>query len=190
MQLNNQQDRREFVHRVDSEGRIGFVNDDWLAFAAENGWRISAKQVLGTQIMDNIEDPQTRHIYNLLIDRVREEGCEARFNYRCDSPHYRRFMEMRIHHIRAQDQVEFRSRVLRLEQREPVDLLDTSLDKRSDEILNMCSWCKAVLVDETWVEVERAVEQLGILADPVLPRISHGICPDCRNRMTGLVTRP
>lgn len=177
------------MYRVDREGRIGFVNDDWLAFAAENGWRISARQVLGSQLMGYIEDPQTRHIYNQLIDRVREEGCEARFNYRCDSPDCRRFMEMRINHIPELDQVEFRSRVLRLERREPVNLIDMSLDRRSGEFLTMCSWCKAVLVDQTWVEVELAVQRLGILSDPVLPRISHGICPGCRDRMTGVVTR-
>ena len=145
------------------------------------GWLLRLK-------MACIADPQTRHIYTLLIDRVREEGREARFNYRCDSPHCRRFMEMRINHIRTLDQVEFSSRVLRLERREPVNLIDFSLDKRSSEILNMCSWCKAVLVDQAWVEVELAVERLGLLADPVLPQISHGMCPDCRNRMTGVVT--
>ncbi len=178
------------MHRIDRAGRIGFVNDDWLDFAAENGWHISAMQVLGSQLTDCIAGPQTRHIYNQLIDRVREEGCEARFNYRCDSPDCRRFMEMRINHILELDQVEFRSRVLRLERREPINLVDLSLNKRSGEILNMCSWCKAVLVDQTWVEVELAVERLGLLADPVLPQISHGICPDCRNRMTGVVTGP
>ena len=140
--------------------------------------------------MEYIADPETRHIFNLLINRAREEGRQACFNYRCDSPDYRRFMEMRISHIRAMDQVEFRSRVLRLERREPVDLIDPSHVERSGEILKMCGWCKAVLVDHAWIEVEQAVERLGILADRILPQISHGMCPDCRDRMTTTGAQP
>jgi hypothetical protein len=186
--LNNPQDPREFVHRIDGDGCIGFVNDAWLAFAAENGWRISDRQVLGSPLMAYIGDPETRHIYKLLIDRARQQGRKARFNYRCDSPEYRRFMEMLIDHNRVLDQVEFHSRVLRLERREPVNLIDPTHEQRSDEILTMCSWCKAVLVDQAWIEVELAVERLGILADQALPQISHGICPGCRDRITGVGT--
>ena len=147
-------------------------------------------QVLGSELMAYIVDPETRHIYNLLINRAREEGRQARFRYRCDSPDCRRFMEMRINHIRILDQVEFRSRVLRVERREPVDLIDSAHSKRSGEILKMCGWCKAVSVDHAWIAVEEAVERLGILADQVLPKISHGICPDCRNRMMHMGAKP
>lgn len=181
--MNQHQDPREFVHRIDREGRIGFVNDAWLAFAAENGWHTSAAELLGSELMAFIVDAETRLIYNMLINRVREAGREASFNYRCDSPDWRRFMEMRITNIRELDQVEFRSRVLRLERREPVDLIDPSCAARSREILTMCGWCKAVRVEHAWIEVEQAVERLGILANQVLPRISHGICPDCRDRI-------
>ena len=136
--------------------------------------------------MEQIADPETRHIYKLLIGRARGEGHEARFTYRCDSPDCRRFMEMRIHYVRALDQVEFRSRVLRLERREPVDLIDPAYASRSSEILRICGWCKAVSVDQAWIAAEKAVEQLGLLAEQALPRISHGICPDCKERLTSI----
>ena len=181
--LNQQRDPREFVHRIDPDGRIGFINDAWLAFAAENGWHTSAVQVLGSDLMAYIVDPETRHLYNLLINRAREEGREASFNYRCDSPDCRRFMHMRIDYIRELNQVEFRSRVLRLERRDPADLINPSYAARSGEILTMCGWCKAVWVDHAWIEVEQAVELLGVLTEQVLPRISHGICPGCRDRI-------
>ncbi|MGB5277098.1 MAG: hypothetical protein WBO73_19740 [Gammaproteobacteria bacterium] len=181
--MNQQQDRREFVHRIDRDGRIRSVNEPWLAFAAENGWRTSVSQVLGSVLMEQITDPETRHIYSLLINRAWDEGRQARFNYRCDSPDCRRFMEMRIDHNRDLGQVEFRSRVLQLERREPVNLFDPCYLKRSSEILKVCGWCKAVWIGHDWVEVEQAVERLGLLTAAVLPQISHGICPSCSQRM-------
>jgi hypothetical protein len=188
--MNRRHDPRVFVHRIDDEGHIVFVNDAWLAFAAENGWNTSAPQIIGSPLMIQIADPETRHIYQLLIDRARQRGRGVHFDYRCDSPDCRRLLEMHIDHIPAQDQVEFRSRVLRIEAREPVELLDAGRVKRSTEILKMCGWCKAVRADHTWMEVERAVEQLGILAAPVPPRISHGICPACSRRMQSLGAGP
>ena len=184
--MNQLHDPREFVHRIDGDGRIRFVNDAWLAFAAENDWGISATQVVGSTLIKYISDPETRHIYNLLVNRAWEEGRHARFNYRCDSPDCRRYMEMQIYHNQICNQVEFRSRVLHMERREPVDLMDPCHEKRSDEILRVCGWCKAVRVDHAWLEVEQAVERLGILSDRILPQISHGICPDCSKRMTSV----
>ena len=182
--MREQTDRREFVHRVDKDGRLRFVNDAWLAFAAENSWHTSTSEVLSSPLMAYISDPETRHIYHLLIERVRRDGRSVCFSYRCDSPDCRRFMEMRIRHDRALDQVEFRSRVLRLERRDPVALLKSGAAERSDALLTVCSWCKAVETNHAWVEVEQAVERLGLLDAQALPQISHGICPACSERMS------
>jgi hypothetical protein len=175
-------DNRAFVHRIDAEGRICFVNDAWLAFADENGWRTSAADLLGTPLNTRIAGAEPRHIYRLLIDRVRHAGHPARFAYRCDSPDLRRFMEMRISAL-SDGQVEFCSRVLRLEPRERIRVLDSALRQRSEEVLQMCSWCKAVFAQPAWLDLEEAVQRLGILAEAALPRISHGICPTCSERL-------
>ena len=182
--MNPPTDPREFVHRVDTDGRITFVNDAWLAFAAENDWNTSASEVLNSALMKYISDPETRHIYDLLMERVREDGYQVRFNYRCDSPDCRRFMEMRIHHDRVLDQVEYCSRVLNLEERDPVALFDSGPAEYSENVVTVCSWCKSVKVDHIWVEIEQAVKRLGLFAAQVLPQISHGICPACSERMS------
>lgn len=186
--MSLQADPREFVHRIDHEGRIRYVNEAWLAFAAENGWTTFASQVIGSQLIQQIADPETRHVYQLLIDRAWDGGRQAYFRYRCDSPNCRRFMEMRINRS-APDQVEFRSRVLHMEMRDPVGLLDPGLVRRSTEVLKVCSWCKSVWANTSWVEVEQAVDRLGLLSAPVLPQISHGICPTCSERMTSVRER-
>ena len=178
------------MHRVDRDGRLRSVNDAWLAFAAENGWQTSTSEVLGSPLMAYISDPETRHIYQLLIEQVGKDGRPACFSYRCDSPDCRRLMEMRIHYDRALDQVEFRSRVLRVERRDPVALLKSGPAERSGAFLTVCSWCKAVQTNHAWIDVEQAVEQLGLLVAQVLPQISHGICPACSERMSIQRTRP
>jgi len=180
--MSQELDTREFVHRIDREDRICFVSAAWLAFAAENGWSTSADQVLGSAIMSQIADTETRHVYRLLIDKARDGSRPATFRYRCDSPDLRRFMEMQISNL-GRGQIEFRSRVLRLERREPVRVLDAALRNRSGDILSMCSWCKAVYAQSAWIELEEAVQRLGILAESALPAISHGICPTCSERM-------
>lgn len=178
-------DTREFVHRIDADDRLCFVNDAWLAFAQENGWRISADAVLGSPMMSHVAGAETRHIYRLLVDRVREAARPARFHYRCDSPGLRRYMEMQMVACRS-GQIEFRSRVLRLERRDPVRVLDLALPHSRDHRLQICSWCKAVYVQQAWLGLEEAVQRLGLLADAVLPQLSHGICPACSDRMTDL----
>jgi hypothetical protein len=45
--------------------------------------------------------------------------------------------------------------------------------------LTMCGWCDRFLVDGRWVEVEEAASRLGLFRRSVLPRIDHGVCPEC-----------
>lgn len=175
-------DSREFVHRIDAQDRICFVNDAWLAFATENAWSDGAPAVLGSPLMSHIADAQTRHIYRLLIDRVRDTGHPLLFRYRCDSPELRRFMEMRMSAGPA-GEIEFRSRVLRLEGRDPIPVLDTTQPRRSGNPLQICSWCKAIYAQATWLNLEEAVHKLDVLSDAVLPELTHGICPACSDQM-------
>jgi hypothetical protein len=182
-------DNREFVHRIDAEDRLSFVNDAWLEFAAENAGPDDAEAVLGSPLMAHISDAETRHIYRLLIDRIRETGRPIHFRYRCDSPNVRRFMEMRMD-ARPEGQIEFRSRVLRSEGREWMPVLDPTLPHRSDHPLQICSWCKAVYTRSAWLKLEEAVQTLDMLAEAVLPQLSHGICPACSDRMTSVGGAP
>ncbi|ESQ13339.1 MAG TPA: hypothetical protein DDY14_09815 [Chromatiaceae bacterium] len=182
--MNNQSDHREFIHCTDLDGRICFVNSAWKEFAMENNWALGGTKALGSNLNAVITDPQTRHLYSLLMERVRESGRVARFGYRCDSPDCRRLMEMRMQYQDAFKQFEFRSRVLHMEWREPIALLDSRQATRSSDTLLVCSWCKSALADQTWVEVEQAVTKLRLFAADSLPCISHGICPNCSERMS------
>jgi hypothetical protein len=176
--------RTRYVHRINADGRISFVNDDWLAFAASNDYSTSRAHELGRALIDCIGDEETRHVYARLIERTCASSQAIRFGYRCDAPRSRRWMRMRMRHLRGSDEIEFASELLHEEHRPPVSLIrPPHAPSTSERVLSMCSWCKSVLAERAWVEIEQAVIKLGLFGAHGMPRISHGICPGCKNRL-------
>ncbi len=174
-------DPRSFVHRVDASEIITHVNDAWEAFARENrADHLASEHVVGTSLWRHIGDLETKELYRAILARVRSKRLVLALPYRCDAPDRRRFMELRISPT-GSDEVEFASRIVREEQRNPVRLLESDAE-RSDEFVRMCSWCKKVKTSD-WVEVEEAVRELGLFHRLRLPQITHAICPNCLARL-------
>jgi hypothetical protein len=172
-------DERQFTYQLDAEDRIEHVSPEWLAFAEENDApELSEQAVLGTPLFDWIADPDTRHLYHVFLDRVREGLPAITIPFRCDSPDTKRFMEMRL---RATDGggVELCCSVRSLVTRDAVKLLDNRA-ARSSAVLEACSFCKRLNVEsEGWLETDVAVARLDLFAQPAMPRLSHGVCDDC-----------
>lgn len=81
--------------------------------------------------------------------------------------------------VARNDEIEFCSRIVREEWREPVPLMDLALERTQDLIV-MCGWCKKVdLGNGRWVEVEEAVNEKNLFNATRLPGISHGMCKEC-----------
>lgn len=177
--MNRQQDSRTFAYWIDSNDMIVVVNDDWLSFASENIYDLSQGSVVNKLLWDFITDKETKHLYKIMLEKVRSHNVRIKVPFRCDSPDCRRFMELEIFTL-TENLIEFRSRIVKLEFRPKVDLLDVDVD-RSDEFVRICGWCKKIFVAETkWLEVEEAVEQLDLFGVPKLPQLTHGICPSCK----------
>lgn len=172
-------DMRTFTHRVDSDDIITEVNTEWLAFAVENGTpALDRDAVVGSLLWDHIRDKETRHVFRVILQRVRSAHNKVTIPFRCDSPGLCRFMEMDIT-ASGEGGVEFNCRVLRTVARKPMMLLDNEAP-RTDEFMTMCSWCKQVKVGtDVWIEVEDAVEKLDLFDSSHLPQVTHGICPAC-----------
>ncbi|MCL4301123.1 MAG: hypothetical protein KJ077_35655 [Anaerolineae bacterium] len=167
-----------FIHTVDRNDLIIDVNANWLRFARENDApHLTRQAVIGCSLWDFIAGLETRHIYRLLMRKVRQDQRRIVFTYRCDSSTLHRYMQMEI--VPAADQaLEFKNYLLREESRDRVRLLDPTAE-RNHELLRMCSWCNRMRCDETWLSVEEAVNYLGLFGAPQFPQITHGICPDC-----------
>lgn len=176
--MAEQADKRVFIHTVDRDGNIAAVNDDWVKFALENGApELVREAVAGRPIWEFMAGMETRHISRLLLDKVSRSGKGLTIPYRCDSPDLRRFMEMEIVPVDG-GMVEFRSRLLKVEQRETVRLLDPNAG-RGKEFLTICSWCRRARISSEWVELDEAVKRLGLFASSSLPQLTHGMCQDC-----------
>ena len=74
------------------------------------------------------------------------------------------------------------------EPRDAVPLLDPDMERRRG-MLVVCSFCKRIEVSRVgWLEVEAVASQLELLSEPAMPRLSHGVCPDCKSRARVLLT--
>jgi hypothetical protein len=171
----------EIRYRLNDQDEIVFVNEAWDAFASANsGEHLTATHVLGRRLWEFIADVTTRLLYRDILARVRGDR-PVRFVFRCDSPDCRRLLETEI--SRGQDGLaEFRVWALSEDKRQPQPLLDPDRP-RSEEILQVCGWCKKVDVCGRWVEVEEAVSLLGLFERPLLPNVTHGICEVCNSQL-------
>ena len=168
----------EFICRVDAGDKITFVDESWMAFALGNGApSLAAESVIGTSLWDYISEKATREFYGILMKKVRATGGTIAMPFRCDGPQCRRFMEMFIVSLAA-GALEFRSVLKREETRSRMDLLDPDFP-RTEEWLTVCAWCKKADVGG-WVVVEEAVRRLQLFDQARLPRITHGVCPACK----------
>ncbi|MGA2686412.1 MAG: hypothetical protein ABSF51_15340 [Verrucomicrobiota bacterium] len=176
---------REFICHVDAVDRITFVDASWVAFAAENGLpALTAESVQGTSLWNYISELATQEFYRIFMNKVRTTGRTMVVPFRCDGPECRRFMEMTMASLGA-GALEFRSLLLREEARPKVELLDPHFP-RTEEWLTVCAWCKKVDV-AGWVEVEEAVRRLRLFDRARLPRLTHGVCPACREVFEAVV---
>lgn len=173
-------------YRLNDRDEIVYVNAAWNAFAwANSGEHLTAPHVLGRSLWEFIVDRTTRALYKDILARVRS-GRSVRFRLRCDSPEYRRLLEMEVSHG-LDDVTDFRIRTLSQQARERQPLLDTDRP-HSEELLRVCGWCRKVHASGRWVEVEEAVSLLGLFVRPLLPAVTHGICEDCYERMVATIS--
>ena len=172
-------DQRRFIWIIDDADKIVHVNDSLLAFAGENtAPQLTATVVLEQPLWRFIQGQETRYLYQQIFSRVRAGVSPVRFPFRCDSPDCRRFMEMQLSLLPG-GAIEFSSRMLRQEWRDPVDLLDNSRD-RSGEFLKVCSWCKRINIPgQGWGEIEAAIGALDLFDHLSMPRMTHTICDAC-----------
>ncbi len=170
---------RRFVYEVDSADRIRSVSPDWEAFARENGApELHSAAVVGRPLLDFLVGDEVQQLYLMLMARVRETGEPVDLPFRCDGPTMRRWMRLRIARL-GRGRLRFEGRIERRAAREPVALFDRDAPRSTKALVTVCSWCKRVRVAGEWVEVEIAIERLGMFEREPVPGLTHGICAAC-----------
>ncbi len=167
------------TYRVDSLDCIVWVDPSWVEFARSNGApELGADRILGHRLSEFVSGDEVRHLWGLVLQRVREEERPVTLPFRCDSPDRRRFMELDLAPL-GDGRVELRARLLREEARDRVALLDSRVP-RSDDVLPICSQCKRIQTPEDeWIEVEEGIQELDLFGAGLLPRLTHGLCDPC-----------
>jgi len=178
----------DIVYHLNAQDEILSVNEEWLLFAGANeGELLFPPEVVGRRLWDFIDDLETRHIYQLLHERVRTRGEPVRLSLRCDAPERRRLLELSI--SPASDQgLTYCVTPVSQEDRDPVALLDPHRP-HSASFVTMCGWCKRVAVPPRgWLEVEEAMAALSFFSEPPLPQLTHGICDVCSQGLLQALT--
>jgi hypothetical protein len=167
------------VYRIDADDRMEFVNETWHAFAIENGATELTAAVIGTPLWDHILGPGVTHVYRDLLYRVRTKRVTATFPFRCDSPERYRKMRLTVNPL-AEGRVEFLA-ILEDEGFHSISMpfLRPASGIRSEEVVRMCAWCKAIAVHDVWKPLEEAIVQTELLLQEPFPCFTHGICEDC-----------
>lgn len=166
------------VYTIDGSDRITSVNPAWEAFAAANGGgHLLAPAVLDQPLWDYISEPTTALLYRRLTERVRQTGYPVELKLRCDSPDCRRFLRLKVQ-PEPDAGLRFEVATILEEARAPIPWLEPGAP-RTVETVEMCAWCKQVLVGGDWCEVEVALADHALANRDMLPGITHGICPRC-----------
>ncbi len=166
------------TYAIDDEDRLVKVDEGFYRFAEENGWD-EVGDSLGRSLWDFVAGEELKKLQRMLLRRLRSEVRSIELPFRCDSPEMRREMMVRIVAHTSGRAVLFAAFMLSEEERDvPQPMLNPN-SPRNHETLTMCGWCDRFLVDGEWVEIEVAVERLGLFQQAELPKIDHDICPDC-----------
>jgi hypothetical protein len=168
-----------FMWIIDGADKIVRVNDDWLAFAGENGApQLTADSVLDQFIWRFIGGREIIYLYKQIFSRLRAGQPPVTFPFRCDSPEWRRFMEMKLSLLPG-GAIQFMAHIVRQERRAPADPREAPRD-RTGEFLKICSWCKKINIPgQGWGEIEAAIEALDLFGGHSMPRMTHTICEAC-----------
>lgn len=178
---------RPVVYQIDAADRITHVNDAFTAFdESDGGAALPPSRVLGRSLWEFLADTTTRYVYRSMVQRVRGQRTPIRFRFRCDSPSRRRLLAMEITGD-GSGEVRFAVSPVLEEERAPVAPL-FGADGRTDGLLEICGWCKRVpLPSGQWVELEEAIQALGLFSGGTEPRLTHGMCPTCYTAVLGML---
>jgi hypothetical protein len=170
-------------YTIDSEDRLTGADEGYFSFAERNRW-VGADQSIGRPLWDFVAGSTVQKVQRSLVRRVRRSGRRIDLPFRCDGPEVRREMSIQIEPRGPDGNVVFSATVIAETNRPPQALLDPD-EPRSEGLIEMCGWCDRFCVDGEWMEVEEASLALGLTTTSELPRLSHGLCPDCAALLDG-----
>ncbi|MCF6148752.1 MAG: hypothetical protein E3K37_08845 [Candidatus Kuenenia sp.] len=166
-------------YTIGYDDRFVYVSPSWSVFAKENGApQLADNAVIGRLIFDFLTGIDCKELYRMIFKHCRESNRKLIFPFRCDSPNIKRFMELHIISD-SQGKLHFEAQLLKVTPRK-YNVLLAKCTHRSDRMIKICSWCKLVEISKDhWVDIDTALEQHGLFNESDIPKLTHGICPNC-----------
>lgn len=180
---------RVCAYSLDRNDTLVSLGPGFEAFARENGAPDLPRRALGRAVWEYVVGVSTRHLYEVIFDRVRRQRCSLVLPFRCDSPQVFRSMELRVR-PGEDDGIELQGELLWVQDRPYFSLLDR-LALHSEVLLCMCSVCKRTQIPGgAWLEPEQAVRQHGLFQAIEPPDLEYGVCDDCLARARDPAPQP
>lgn len=165
----------EVIYEVDAQDHIVTCGGAWDAFQRTNGpGDLPADEVSGHSLWEFVRDPDTREVYRLALESVRNRRAVLNFPYRCDAPDCRRWFEMRIEPMDDRH-VRFVSVMQREEPRRTI--IPLTFDVRA--LVRCCSLCNRILIRDKALEIEEAMPHLQDATGDGDLRVAYSVCSPC-----------
>lgn len=164
--------RWDGVVRLSAVDALLFASDEWRECARAHA---GVEEVVGRPFSEFVADPDTVPLYDLVFRRVRASGQPMNVPFRCETPEERRHMEMEVRSL-GDGVLECHTRTVLVER----PAASASSRAPAAHFLTLCGWCRRVRLPEgTWADLETAAQRLSLFLGEV-PKVTHGICPHCR----------
>ncbi len=171
------------AYLLDNREYILSVEGAWDEFAYKNdGESVYACDVCGRSIWDFVNGDVTRMWLSTVFQLARLCNMTVERPYRCDSPHEKRFMRMRI--IPERDGVLRIMHELLMTEKLDIPLhIKCGVEKAMDKVKPMlrCSFCGRVRQGELWEEP--SMEHAGTLREII---VGYSLCENCAHSMPGI----
>ena len=172
-------------YTLDRANRIVGVGGSWDNFALENdASNLLEPHVLGREIIDFVVGDTTRIFLFTMLDSSRVLEKPITRPYRCDSPQYRRFMEMTLE-PRPQGVIELRHRLLRVEAVDYPIKFTAVPGNAPKGLIKRCSMCNQIKIKGDWLESSEAISK-GLLAKADQCQVIYGVCENCQRLLPKL----
>ena len=168
---------------LDEADVIVSVDHWWLAFAQENNVAgLNETSVVGQVLWEFISDEPTQALYKEIHGHVRRSGNSITVPFRCDSPTLKRYMQLSISN-RDAGQLLYESTLIRAVPQRRLAVLDPE-QKRSNDFLTMCSFCKRSLIEPSgWLDMENIALKLRLYEEQTVPELRYTVCPECADQV-------
>lgn len=174
---------------------IGVSGWEAAASAAAGRLTLPVSDVLGRSVFDFIQGEDVAGVCRRIQTHVASGGRHLAYEYRCDAPDLRRQMRLSVSAVRAPPgdvRLLYQSQVLSAVERpwmslfEPERIVAARGAESALPIVGVCAFCHDVRWGEAaapWAPPERYYAEGG-RADV---RVSHGVCPRCRDSFDDLL---